>query len=73
MGFNDTLEAVVLHPTLTTVRVYCEQIGRRLAELVLRQIDTGGPLFEVVTIPTRIIRRESCMPVPASTGAAATP
>jgi DNA-binding LacI/PurR family transcriptional regulator len=60
VGFNDTMEAVVLHPTLTTVRVYAEQIGRRLAELVLRQIESGSAGEETITIPTRIIKRESC-------------
>ncbi len=65
VGFNDTMEAVVLHPTLTTVRVYAEQIGRRLAELVLRQIESGSMRAETITIPTRIIKRESCSEVVA--------
>lgn len=60
-GFNDTLEAVVLHPALTTVRVYAEQVGRQLAELALRQIEAGSPLPQTITIPTRLIKRESCM------------
>lgn len=65
-GFNDTFEAVVLHPTLTTVRVHSEQIGRQLAELVLRQLE--GKLMPVrpVTIPSRLIKRESCAAVAAT-------
>ena len=62
-GFNDTLEAVVLHPSLTTVRVHCEQIGRQLAELVLLQIEGRSPIPQSVTIPTRLIKRDSCMPL----------
>jgi DNA-binding LacI/PurR family transcriptional regulator len=58
-GFNDTLEAMILHPTLTTVRVHAEQVGRRLAEMVLRQI-AGADGSDEVTIPTRLIKRESC-------------
>jgi LacI family transcriptional regulator len=58
-GFNDTLEAMILHPTLTTVRVHAEQVGRRLAEMVLRQID-GAKGTNAVTVPTRLIKRESC-------------
>ena len=64
VGFNDTMEAVVLHPTLTTGRVYAEQIGRQLAELVLRQIESSAMRPQTITIPTRIIKRESCA-VPA--------
>jgi LacI family transcriptional regulator len=59
VGFNDTLEAVVLHPALTTVRVHAEQVGRQLAELALTQIEAGVMTAKTITIPTRIIRRES--------------
>jgi LacI family transcriptional regulator len=66
-GFNDTFEAVVLHPALTTVRVHSEQIGRQLAELVLRQIEGRSPSPQTVTIPTRLIKRESCRPLAVGT------
>jgi DNA-binding LacI/PurR family transcriptional regulator len=69
VGFNDTMEAVVLHPTLTTVRVYAEQVGRQLAELVLRQIESGSNTAETITIPTRIIKRESCAAIVRATEA----
>jgi LacI family transcriptional regulator len=72
VGFNDTMEAVVLHPTLTTVRVYAEQIGRQLAELVLRQIESSAMRPRTITIPTRIIKRESCAVPAGSTETAAT-
>jgi len=62
VGFNDTLEAVVLHPPLTTVRVHSEQIGRQLAELVLGQIEGRPPTPRTVTIPARLIKRDSCKP-----------
>jgi DNA-binding LacI/PurR family transcriptional regulator len=68
-GFNDTLEAVVLHPALTTVRVHAEQVGRQLAELVLRQVESGTPILQTTTIPTRVIKRESCAAAPLTTGA----
>lgn len=64
-GFNDTLEAMVLHPALTTVRVHSEQIGRRLAELVLLQIEGRTPIHQEITIPSRLIKRDSCMAPPA--------
>lgn len=64
VGFNDTLEAVVLHPALTTVRVHAEQVGRQLAELALSQIEGGALTTKTITIPTRIIRRESAFAPP---------
>ncbi len=64
-GFNDTLEAVVLHPTLTTVRVHSEQIGRQLAELVLRQVEGKLPALQSVMIPARLIKRDSCLALAA--------
>jgi LacI family transcriptional regulator len=63
-GFNDTLEAVILHPALTTVRVHAEQVGRQLAELVLSQIESGPSPLQDITIPTRLIKRESCTAAP---------
>jgi len=65
-GFNDMPEARVLHPTVTTVRVFPEQVGKQLAASVLRQIEQGDDTPQHVTVPTRLIKRESCTPpVPA--------
>jgi DNA-binding LacI/PurR family transcriptional regulator len=66
VGFNDTLEAVILHPALTTVRVHAEQVGRQLAELVLSQIKSGSTAPKTITIPTRLIKRESCAALPSN-------
>ncbi len=69
-GFNDTLEAVILHPTLTTVRVFPEQIGRKLAEQIISRIENADTAPERVVIPTQLIRRESCLALRVSNGAA---
>jgi LacI family transcriptional regulator len=60
-GFNDTPEATVLYPPLTSVRVFPELIGRQLAEMVLARIakGTGGPQQRM--IPTQLVKRESCL------------
>jgi len=58
-GFNDTPEAQVLHPPLTTVRVFPEQVGRALGALLLERIRGGGGLHRHVVIPTQLVRRES--------------
>jgi DNA-binding LacI/PurR family transcriptional regulator len=62
-GFNDTPEATVLYPPLTSVRVFPELIGRQLAEMVLARIaNPGGPTQQRV-IPTQLVKRESCLAV----------
>lgn len=59
-GFNDTLEAAVLHPPLTTVRVFTDLIGNRMAKLLLRHVRQPALEPETVTIPTQVVKRQSC-------------
>jgi DNA-binding LacI/PurR family transcriptional regulator len=61
-GFNDTLEAAALHPPLTSVHVFTDEVGRQLAELLLKTIARPDLPPEVVTLPTQLVRRESCAP-----------
>jgi len=60
VGFNDTPEAAALNPPLTSVKVFTEQAGKQLAELVLKKIGQPELGPEVVTIPTQLVKRESC-------------
>jgi len=60
-GHND-IEAVMLHPSLTTVRVFTEQVGKHLAELVLKRIECPTLPPQQFTIPTQLVKRESCQP-----------
>lgn len=62
VGFNDTAEASALDPPLTSVRVYTEQVGKQLAELLLKKIARPDLRTGTVTLPTQVIRRESCGP-----------
>jgi DNA-binding LacI/PurR family transcriptional regulator len=64
-GFDD-IEASFLHPHLTTVRVFTEQIGKCLAEMVLTRIESPGKAFRQLTIPTQLVRRDSCEPPSAA-------
>jgi len=59
-GFNDTLDAVALHPPLTSMRVFTEELGRQSAKLLLKQIEHPGVPTASVVLPTQLIRRESC-------------
>jgi DNA-binding LacI/PurR family transcriptional regulator len=63
VGVNDTIEASALIPPLTSVRVFTDQLGKQMAELLLKQISHLDVKPQVVTLPTRLIRRESCGPI----------
>ena len=58
-GFNDTPDAAALHPPLTTVRVFTEELGRQAGELLFRQIGQPETAAASMVLPTRLIRRES--------------
>ena len=58
-GFND-VEAPSLQPALTSVRVFTEQIGRQLSRMLLNRIEKPNLPKQTVTIPTQLIKRESC-------------
>ena len=60
-GFDD-IEAGLLQPPLTTARIFLHQIGAKLAEFVLSRIERPELAPREVSIPTRLIRRDSCQP-----------
>ena len=60
VGFDDIPLADYLWPPLTTVRQDFAEIGQRLVELLLRQIDAGHALDdEHVLVPTTLVVRSS--------------
>ncbi|MBT9333082.1 LacI family DNA-binding transcriptional regulator [Paracidobacterium acidisoli] len=59
-GFNDTLEASFLHPPLTSVRVFADELGRQLAESMLKTIAEPDQPPRSLILPTQLVRRESC-------------
>lgn len=59
-GFNDTIEASALHPALTSVRVFTDELGRQMAEMLLKRIANPDLDVQSVTLPTQLVRRESC-------------
>jgi LacI family transcriptional regulator len=61
-GFDDVV-ATLLHPPLTTVHVFTEQIGKKLAQMVLNRIEHPSIEPQQAMIPTQLVRRESCLPV----------
>lgn len=59
-GFNDTIEASALHPALTSVRVFTDELGRQMAEMLLKRIANPELEPQTMTLPTQLVRRESC-------------
>ena len=60
VGIGDRPEASALTPPLTTLWPYPDQVGRRLAELVLNRIANPDRPPQQVLVPTRSILRSSC-------------
>ena len=60
-GCNDT-QGELLRPQLTTIREFPEQLGKQLVELVLNRSTQPDLPPQQITIPTEIVKRESCCP-----------
>jgi DNA-binding LacI/PurR family transcriptional regulator len=60
-GFNDTNSAT-MHPSLTSVDVFPEQIGRSLAELLVNRLKHPDLPQQQRHIPTRLTVRDSTVP-----------
>ena len=63
-GFNDS-EAMLMDPPLTSVREFPEELGTHLAEFVQRRIQKPDREPQSLTIPTRLVIRQSTQPLPA--------
>lgn len=63
-GFNDSPEAGALHPKLTSVRVFTDELGKQLAESLLQRIERPDRVPENLTLPTLLVKRESCGSAP---------
>jgi LacI family transcriptional regulator len=60
VGFDDVIEARTAVPALTTISVDPQAMGRRAAQLLLKQISAGKPEAENVVTSVRLVVRESC-------------
>jgi DNA-binding LacI/PurR family transcriptional regulator len=61
-GFNDSDEGMMMDPPLTSVREFPEELGKHLAEFVLRRIQEPERKPQQLTIPTRVVVRRSTRP-----------
>ncbi|GAA0177831.1 LacI family DNA-binding transcriptional regulator [Clostridium sediminicola] len=60
IGFDDIITAQYLVPALTTVKVFTEFMGETAVELMVEKLKTGREICKKVTIPTKLIIRDSC-------------
>jgi LacI family transcriptional regulator len=60
VGFDDVIEARTAVPALTTISVDPQAMGRRAAQLLLKQISAGKPEAENIVTSVRLVVRESC-------------
>jgi LacI family transcriptional regulator len=60
VGFDDVIEAKTAVPALTTVSVDPQGMGRRAAQLLLKQINSGRAEAETIVSAVRLVVRQSC-------------
>jgi DNA-binding LacI/PurR family transcriptional regulator len=60
-GCDDTV-GMWLYPPLTTIRQFPEQLGKQMVELILNRIAQPDQAPQRVTVPTELIKRDSCGP-----------
>ncbi|MBB6285352.1 LacI family DNA-binding transcriptional regulator [Geobacillus subterraneus] len=60
ISFDDLEMSEFINPSLTTVRVYKEELGRLAVKLLLQRMDGEISLPVTCYLPTKLIVRESC-------------
>jgi DNA-binding LacI/PurR family transcriptional regulator len=66
IGFDDQ-QGFPRMPSLTSVHVDTEEIGRQLAKMAIAKIESKGQFLNEVLIPTKLMKRETCRPPAAAT------
>jgi LacI family transcriptional regulator len=61
IGFDDIFMSKYINPSLTTVRVQIEEVGKAAATLLMKRLnDSNGKAHSLIKIPTELIIRNSC-------------
>lgn len=60
IGFGDRAEFSILEPSLTSVSVFEEQLGERLAQLLLSRLKDGSRHVPTEKYPCKLMERHSC-------------
>jgi DNA-binding LacI/PurR family transcriptional regulator len=62
----DDTNGAWLNPALTTIREFPEQIGKQMVEMLLNRIANPGEKRQRITVPTELVKRDSCRQVTPS-------
>lgn len=65
VGCDDTVGSW-LYPALTTIREFPEQLGKQMARMLLSRIAHPDQEPQQVTLPTELIKRDSCCAIGSS-------
>ena len=61
IGFDDIFISKYINPSLTTVRVQIEEVGKAAATLLIERLNSSnGKSHSLIKIPTELIIRNSC-------------
>lgn len=60
IGFGDRAEFTILEPALTSVTVFEEQLGERLATMLLERLANGAKPLASEMFPAKLVERHSC-------------
>ncbi|MCU0343716.1 MAG: substrate-binding domain-containing protein, partial [Ignavibacterium sp.] len=61
IGFDDIFMSKYISPSLTTVRVQIEEVGKAAARLLIERLNSpNGKTHSLIKIPTELIIRNSC-------------
>ncbi len=61
IGFDDIFISKYINPSLTTVRVQIEEVGKAAATLLMERLNcSNGKSHSLIKIPTELIIRNSC-------------
>lgn len=63
IGFGDRAEFSILEPSLTSVAVFEDQLGDRLAQMLLERLRKGNRSVPSESSPCKLIERHSCAPL----------
>lgn len=64
-GFGDREEFQILEPSLTTIAVFPEELGRELARMVLARVESPAIHVASRLYPCQLVERSSCAPPPS--------
>jgi len=60
IGFDDIATSQFLNPSLTTIKIYTDYIGKTAVETLLERLFNNRKLSKKIVLPVNLIIRESC-------------